>query len=442
MEWRRILNALFALFIVLMLNSCEENPIDNNNSGNSRIKLSIVSGNNQTERTGAVLPESLVVMVSSLLNDPVMGKTVNFSTSNPGASVSPASAISGCDGKASCQFKLGDTEGNQFVMAKIETDSVIFTATAVEPSCDEEQIDKLCDWPEGHVVIATTSSSLLSGTGSVLIDFDPLNPDNIEKMYETTDTITDITFSARGELFLATKGRLFKYDHSTGLAEPFCEFQVSEERSITTNPGGIVAGTSRNGPFNILCPPECAQEFFSPSTFMYIRWENIAVHPKDRDIYILTGQGPPTFTLWRINWDGRGIPQDDDINLYSYITTGAGATPKGMCFDDNGNLYISFDSESSKNPFRRIVRVDADGVVDVDFFDFYEYGGNNQAAGRWGDIAYSDNKLFLIDKKNDRLVVIGTDGTWQNEYSSDTFSMPFVENDIYSITATPYQQCK
>jgi len=441
MNWKRILTIISTVCLVSIVFSCEENPVDNN-KGNSRLKLSIVSGNNQTERTGATLPESLVVMVSSLLNDPVMGITVNFSTANPGASVSPASAISGPDGKASCQFKLGNTKGKQLVIAAIETDSVTFTATAIEPSCDEERIDKLCDWPEGHVIIATTSSSLLSGTGSVLIDFDPSNPDNIEKLYETVDTITGVAFSARGELFFTTREKLFKYNPSSSQAEPFCEFEVSEERSITTNPGGIVAGTSRGGPFNILCPPECAREFFSPSTFMYIRWENIAVHPKDRNIYILTGQGPPTFSLWKINWDGRGIPRDDNINFYSYITTGAGATPKGMCFDEDGNLYISFDSESSKNPFRRIVRVDADGVVNVDFFDFYDYGGNNQAAGRWGDIAYSDSKLFLIDKRNDRLVIIGTDGTWQNEYTGEVFSKPFVENETYSIVATPNIQCK
>ena len=442
MSWKMTLRIIFAVCIVSMTFSCEENPVDNNNNGNSRLKLLIISGNNQTERTGATLPESLVVMVSSLLNDPVMGVKVNFSTANPGASVSPASVTSGTDGKASCQFKLGNTKGKQFVIAAIETDSVTFTATAVEPSCDEELTQKLCIWPEDHIIIATTSSSLLDGTGSVLIDFDLSNPDNIEKLYETADTITGVAFSARGELFFTTKEKLFKYNPTSSLAELFCEFEVSEERSITTNPGGIVAGTSRNGPFNILCPPECTEEFFSPATFMYLRWENIAVHPKERDIYILTGQGPPTFSLWKINWDERGIPRDDDINFYSYITTGPGATPKGMCFDDNGNLYISFDSESSKNPFRRIVRIDPEGTVDVDFFNFYEYGGNNQAAGRWGDIAYSDNKLFLIDKKNDRLVVIGTDGTWQNEYASDVFSKPFVENEIYSIVATPHLQCK
>jgi len=398
------------------------------------LRLNIVSGDNQTERTGAELPEPLVVTVTDILGNPIKGIQVSFSSHDSASVISPEKTISGSDGTASCTFRLGMKAGGQHVTAKISTDSTTFTETAVEPACDEERVEKLCGWPTGHIIIATTSSSLLEGTGTVVMELDPDDPQQITKLYETSDTLTDITFSPRGELFLASRSRISKMLPGTYEVEDFCQLSWGENVKLDTNPGGIVAGTMRYGPFTLLCPPDCAKMLH---TFTFIRWENVAVHPVSRDLYFLTGQGPSAYELWRVPWDGRTYPAD--AQKEALLVGGSEAYPKGMCFDPHGNLYIVFDGGDN---FRRIFKIDSTGTVHSDFFDFYEHGGgNNIESGRWGDITYSDGKLFVIDTRNDRLVAISETGEWLEEIQNSAFSLPGQQNELYSITATPDWYC-
>lgn len=431
---------IIALLTVLHF-SCSENPAENNKSTEKR--LTIVSGNNQSERVGMVLPESLVVKTGDMLGNPARGMLVHFSTGDSAAVVSPGVAVTGHDGIAKCSFRLGAVAGSQHVMATIETDTTIFTETAVEPECSEESTEPFCGWPAGHVLIATTSSSLLSGSGTVILDFDPASGSDPVKIYETTDTLTDISFSSRGELFLATRERLMKLDPDTHQPTFFCALSGGKDVKLDENPGGIMAGITIDGPFAVFCPLRCVKPFFDSNPFTYIDWGNVAVNPRTRDLYFLTGLGHLSYNLWRVAWDGRAIPPLSAATIYKNLITtgGSDATPKGMCFDDGDNLYISFDSSTYTNPFRRIVRVASDGTVDYSFFDLYAHGGNNQDGGRWGDIAYSNGKLYLIDTRNDRLAVISTSGEWLDEFSKTAFSMPLIENESYSIAAVPDEEC-
>ncbi len=248
-----ISTALAISLIILMICSCDDNPLDEDESLNT-IFLTISSGNNQTERVNAPLASPLTVSLLDILGNPKSGVTVNFSTSAPGAVIMPPSVSSDASGLASCLFRLGNTTGQQHVKAAAEGDSVIFTATAVEAGCAEEDIEGSCNWPAGHIFISTTSSSMLSGSGSVIIDFDPGTGTPV-KVLETTEWLTDISFSSRGELFAAANGKIFKVNSVTKDLGEFAAFPAEAPIELEPNAGGIVAAIDNAGIYKIGCSP-------------------------------------------------------------------------------------------------------------------------------------------------------------------------------------------
>ncbi len=412
--------------------SCDDNPADDL----SNLRLSAYSGDHQTERAGAVLSEPLVVKVSDILGNAKPGVLVSFSTNAPSALVNPSQTATDANGLASCSFKLGAAAGTQHVWAAIPGDSVLLSATAVAFGCPEESPVRLCVWPLKHIFIATTSSSLLGGAGSVVIDFNPADGEAAEVL-ETAERIDGISFSARGELFVSMEDIIRKADPATHDLETYADADWASTRfSLEPNPGGVLAGLNPGAPHSIGCPGSMA-ELSSSHMFAAILWESFAVDPVTRDVHLMTASGPSNYVLWRGLWDGRAITVgswESVANLF--VGT---AEPRGMCADSSGTIYICFDGNDT---WRRIVTVAADGTIDYEFFDFYAYYGNNaQAAGRWGDIAYLDGKLYVIDRRNDRLVVISKTGEWLAEYESDVFSMPLVETDHYAICASPYRPC-
>jgi hypothetical protein len=171
--------------------------------------------------------------------------------------------------------------------------------------------------------------------------------------------------------------------------------------------------------------------------FAAILWENLAVDPVTRDIHIMTASGPTNYVLWRGLWDEQAITVgswESVANLF--VGT---AEPRGMCADSSGTIYISFDGNDN---YRRIVTVNSGGIINYDFFNFYtHYGSNSQEAGRWGDITYFQGKLYIIDKRNDRLVVISKTGEWLAEIENTAFSRPLDESDHYAICASPAWLC-
>ncbi len=421
----------FAL-AALAQSSCDENPSDSS----SNLRVSVHSGNNQTEREGATLPEPLVVKVSDILGNAKTGISVSFSTNAPSASVIPSHAATDANGLASCGFRLGTGAGTQQVWATIAEDSTILSATAVAIGCPEESPVKVCQWPIGHIFIATTSSSLLGGSGSVVIDYNP-ETDEIAEVLETPDLIDGISFSSRGELFVSSPNRIRKVNSTTFALESYTNYDWAPYRfSMEPNPGGVVTGLAYEAPQRIGCP-NSLYALSSGHMFANILWENLAVDPVTRDIYMMTGSSPTNYVLWRGYWDGRAT----SIQAYDAVanlSVGA-AEPRGMCADSSGTIYICFDGNDN---YRRIVSVSADGTVDYDFFNFYTYyGSNSQEAGRWGDIAYLAGKLYVIDRRNDRLVVVSKAGQWLAEIENTAFSRPLDESDHYAICASPTLLC-
>ncbi|MDD3643618.1 MAG: hypothetical protein PHQ19_09175, partial [Candidatus Krumholzibacteria bacterium] len=258
---RRRAAALFALPAVALaaaIVSCEDSATDEDSGALSRIE--IVSGNSQSERVGALLPEPLVVEVTDLLGDPRKNMQVRFAIDAPGGSVNPAAAVTDDLGLASAVCRLGSTAGAQHVGAAAGGDSIVFTLSAEALGCGEEDPAAACAWPEDHIFITTTSSSLLSAAGSVLMDFDPQTGD-IEKVLETTEILVDLAFSPRGELFAATGATIYKVDPASKTLALFTAVTAAGGLEIDGNPGGVLGMISDAGFVRVGCPPDLGLVF-------------------------------------------------------------------------------------------------------------------------------------------------------------------------------------
>ncbi|MBA3495820.1 MAG: Ig-like domain repeat protein, partial [Gemmatimonadales bacterium] len=98
--------------------------------------LALESGDNQTAAVGSALPDSLVVRVTDLLGNPAAGVPVDWSVDG-GGSISPATVLTGADGKAAAERVLGNTAGPQTAQAAsgaLTPVSFAHTAGAANPT--------------------------------------------------------------------------------------------------------------------------------------------------------------------------------------------------------------------------------------------------------------------------------------------------------------------
>lgn len=430
---RYLIAAVFAVLSAVISISCTES-LDGEDPGDIS-RISITGGNNQSERVGAELSDPLVVRVTTLAGYPRAGMTVRFSTDDAGASVSPAVTITDSEGYAASYFRLGSDSGTQHAGASIDGDTATFSFTAVPIGCDEESPDATCLWESGHAYITTTSSSLISGSGSVLIKCDP-EDGSTDLVLETDMVLTDIAFSPRGELFVTTTTDVYKLEPGSENLTHYADLPLVTGNEIEPNFGGVLLMAGGSNVYTIGCPGEPASLL---ANYVSLLYENLAVDPVTRDFYVITGT-TPIFRFTLNEWDGRGSVSGTVI---FDLDTGVG-TPRGICVDENGVLYISIDSDRSS---RSIGRIDPGVSSDPAWFDFYEYfSGNDQTSGRWGDIASYGDKLYLIDTRMNRFVVLWTGGTtdeekWYAEYSSTEFSKALTDSEKYGIAAAPDLIC-
>ncbi len=295
----------------------------------------------------------------------------------------------------------------------------------------------VCAWPARHIFIATTGSSLASGAGTVIIDYNP-ETKGITKVLETTYLLDGISFSSRGELFVSSPNKIRKVDHETFALQDYITWADNFNISMEPNPGSVLAGLTVSGPVKIGCPSSGIGSLLSPHAFSNnLKWQTLAVDPVTRDIYMISQFSPTNYALWRVYWDGRSPVQSFDV--VANLSVGA-AAPAGMCIDSTGTVYIVFDGNDN---WRRIVSVTSAGTANYNFFNFYtHYGSNSQEAGRWGDIAYLDGKLYVIDRRNDRLVIISKNGAWLDEVQDPAFSRQLEENERYAICVSLGWVCR
>ncbi|HEY9014233.1 MAG TPA: Ig-like domain-containing protein, partial [Gemmatimonadales bacterium] len=90
-----------------------------------------VGGDNQAGPINQPLADSLVVRVDDSQGQPVSGITVSWSVENGAGAVSPASVVTGSDGRAAVQWTLGANAGHHTVTAVVtDLQAVVFDATA------------------------------------------------------------------------------------------------------------------------------------------------------------------------------------------------------------------------------------------------------------------------------------------------------------------------
>jgi len=430
----KTVSILFVLLIsTVSFLSCDEN---NKEDLEDISRVSIASGNNQTERVGAVLPEPLTVRVTDMSGQPKYGAPVFFSTEDPGAAVNPGVVNTDRDGYASAVFRLGSVPGNQSVGVRSGTDSTTFDLTANALGCTEENPESACQWQAGHIYITTTSSALLAGTGSVLLDFDP-ETGNVEKVLETGLILRDIDFSSRGEMFVTTNEKIYKVLPASWTLEEYGDIPILTGSEIEFNMGGVLALVCNTNIYMVGCPGTPATRI---AEFFTVNYENLATDPVSRDLYIATGSGP-LYNIFLNSWDGMG---DVTSSVRFELETGVGA-PRGMCVDMDGFLYVTVDSNGNS---RSVARIKAGQEIDPKWFDFFDYfGGNNITSGRWGDITVLGDLLYLIDTRMNRLVVLDCTGTtdetkFVGEFSSEDFSREGSDSERYGIAAVPeWQAC-
>lgn len=97
-------------------------------------RIAIVSGTNQAGSVGTMLAEPLVVRVTDSRDRPVGNREVVFQVLvGEGGSVTPDTALTDSDGRASVRWILGESEGTQRVEAKVVSEldlATSFTASA------------------------------------------------------------------------------------------------------------------------------------------------------------------------------------------------------------------------------------------------------------------------------------------------------------------------
>jgi hypothetical protein len=100
----------------------------------------VVAGDAQRAETGTVLDTPLTVQVVDGSTRPVAGVTVQFGFLGDaaGAALDPATVLTDDQGRAAATVRLGDTPGEQVIVAAVANSLVptlraMFTATAVPP---------------------------------------------------------------------------------------------------------------------------------------------------------------------------------------------------------------------------------------------------------------------------------------------------------------------
>ncbi|MBN1883962.1 MAG: hypothetical protein JW876_00390 [Candidatus Krumholzibacteriota bacterium] len=416
--------------LLLFAVSCDEDAADPESGAQAYLR--IVSGDGQTERTGAWAPRELVVGVRDIIGTPLAGRAVSFSCGATGAQISPETAVSDETGIAAVRVRLGEDAGEQTVLATVAGDEAVFSLYAVEIACDEASLPHAGAWTPGHVFISTPSSTLLAGAGSAVIEYDP-DDGSIEKILETAEILTDIAFSPRGDLYVASSSAVYRVDPATKTLVSHLALTAAQPVEIEPNPGGVLVGIRQDALFTIGCPGEDPATLYEMG--LQLDPALLVVDPGDRAIYAFDPEGS-VYWIFRLAWDGF----DEgplSVEMVEAVTGGPDA-PNGACMDADGAMYLVMDSNESE---RRIWRFHpAEGSESL-FYNLYLHDVNTGTPpGRWGDAAVRENALYLIDTRNNRLVwlTIGDgNGTWGGMVENTAFSRPGTDSERYGIAVSP-----
>jgi len=137
-------------------------------------ELNTVAGGLQRAIVGSLLPQAVVVRVTSRRARPVEGVLVKFRVADGQGSVEPASAITDADGRARTVWTLGDQPGRQTLLSSVERiDSALAIVAEAEPVAANTRVTALNDHVNGDagkVLGDTVAIRIVDSTGRALPD--------------------------------------------------------------------------------------------------------------------------------------------------------------------------------------------------------------------------------------------------------------------------------
>jgi Big-like domain-containing protein len=133
-----------------------------------------VAGALQRAAAGSLLPQAVVVRVTSRRNRPVDGVLVTFKLADGQGSVDPPSAVTDADGRARTVWTLGDLPGRQTLLASVERiDSALAVVAEADPVAANTRLTALVDKPQGEAgkqMDDTVAVRITDSTGRALAD--------------------------------------------------------------------------------------------------------------------------------------------------------------------------------------------------------------------------------------------------------------------------------
>ena len=147
------------------LTPAESNPI--NLTTGPAADIAIVAGDGQTAPAGSVLPTDPSVVIRDSGGNPVQGAEVTFAASN-GGSASPNPVTTGSDGRATTNWTLGTTPGeNELTASAPGAGSVVFSATGASTAIATlTELSVAPPSPQVSGTSVTLTATVTSGEGT------------------------------------------------------------------------------------------------------------------------------------------------------------------------------------------------------------------------------------------------------------------------------------
>ena len=137
-------------------------------------EIATVAGGAQRAAAGSLLPQAVVVRVTSRRSRPVEGVLVKFRLADGQGSLEPASGVTDADGRARTVWTLGDLPGHQTLLATVErVDSALTVVAEAEPVAANTRLSALTEnvaGDAGREIADTVAIRVTDSTGRALGD--------------------------------------------------------------------------------------------------------------------------------------------------------------------------------------------------------------------------------------------------------------------------------
>jgi len=137
-------------------------------------EIATVAGGTQRALAGSLLPQAVVVRVTSRRARPVEGVLVKFRVADGQGNLDPQSAITDADGRARTVWTLGDLPGRQTLLATVERiDSALAVVAEADPVAANTRLTALTEnasGEAGRVIGDTIAIRVSDSTGRALAD--------------------------------------------------------------------------------------------------------------------------------------------------------------------------------------------------------------------------------------------------------------------------------